>query len=335
MSTVTDQKSAGSLDKGQGLALYQTMVRIRAFEDAIHVLKANDELEGFIHLTVGQEAVDAGICAALRADDSVFTSFRNHGQCIAKGVDTKAMMAEMFGRSTGCCGGKGGSMHLADHAKYIFGGNGIVGSAPPLALGPALTAKTLGTSQVSVGFFGEGAAQQGVTHEAMNFAATLELPVVFVCTNNRYAQSTPVDYNSAVADIAARADGYAMPAVIVDGQSVLDVYEAARTAVEHARAGNGPSLIEAKTFLFYGAWEGEHPDSKTYRDPELEASFLARDPIVLFGNQLIESGWASREQIGALRSEAEAETSDAIEYARSSPWPAPEHTETDVYAPAS
>lgn len=332
MSTVSEQNVAGSLDRELANDLYRTMVRIREFEDRIHVLKADDELEGFIHLTVGQEAVDAGVVAALQPDDSVFTSFRNHGQCIAKGVDTKSMMAEMFGRATGCNRGKGGSMHLADHSKSIFGGNGIVGSSPPLALGPALSAKTLGTSHVSVAFFGEGAAQQGVTHESMNFAATMRLPVVFLCANNRYAQSTPVDYNSAVLDIAARAEAYAMPGVIVDGQNVSEVYEAALAAVERARAGEGPTLIEAKTFLFYGAWEGEHPDSKTYRDPELEASFLARDPIDLHGRVLLERGWATEADLEAIRSEARAEIAAAEEFARSSPWPAPEETLTDVYA---
>jgi hypothetical protein len=160
--TVVDERASDErLTPAVSVEIYRTMVRIRAFEDRIHELKGNDELEGFIHLSVGQEAVDAGMCAALQEDDSVFTTFRNHGQCIAKGVDMRAMMAEMFGRATGCCRGKGGSMHLADHSKRLFGGNGIVGSSPPLALGPALTAKTLGTEQVSVAFFGEGAAQQG------------------------------------------------------------------------------------------------------------------------------------------------------------------------------
>jgi pyruvate dehydrogenase E1 component alpha subunit len=336
MSTTAESTALpASISRDVARELHRTMVRIRSFEDRVHELKAREELEGFIHLVVGQEAVDAGVVAHLRPTDSLFTSFRNHGQAIAKGMDVDAMMAEMFGRATGTNRGKGGSMHISDHSLRMFGGNGIVGSSPPLALGPALTAKTLGTDEVAVAFFGEGAAQQGVTHEAMNFAATQSLPVIFVCSNNRYAQSTTVDYNSAIPDIAARAAAYAMPGEIVDGQDAIAMYEVAGAAVERARAGDGPTLIEAKTYLFYGAWEGEHPDSKTYRSPELDAHFLGRDPIELLAARLVAAGAATEEELAEDKRAAEAEVDAAVEFARESPWPAPEEVATDVYAPAA
>jgi pyruvate dehydrogenase E1 component alpha subunit len=195
MAVMDGQVKKPELSKSLGLQLYQTMTRIRTFEDKIRDLNTAGELEGYIHLAVGQEGVDAGVCANLGRTDALFTSFRNQGQCIARGLEIDAMMAEMFGRSTGTNRGKGGSMHLADHSRYMFGGNGIVGSSPPLALGPALTSKVRGTKEVSVSFFGEGAAQQGTTHEAMNPATIWKLPVIFVCTNNFYAQSTPVTYS--------------------------------------------------------------------------------------------------------------------------------------------
>jgi pyruvate dehydrogenase E1 component alpha subunit len=331
MAVMDGQVKKPELSKSLGLQLYQTMTRIRTFEDKIRDLNTAGELEGYIHLAVGQEGVDAGVCANLGRTDALFTSFRNHGQCIAKGLEIDAMMAEMFGRSTGTNRGKGGSMHLADHSRYMFGGNGIVGSSPPLALGPALTSKVRGTKEVSVSFFGEGAAQQGTTHEAMNLASIWKLPVIFVCTNNFYAQSTPVTYSSAVHDISARGEAYGMPGVMVDGQDVVQVYEVASEAVDRARSGQGPTLIEAKTFLFYGAWEGEHPDSKNYRSKELEAQFLARDPIQLLAQQLIGRGWAADSDLEAIRQAAVREIEAAVDFARGSAKPSPEDALKDVY----
>jgi pyruvate dehydrogenase E1 component alpha subunit len=305
------------------LQTFETMVRIRAFEDKVHELKADDELDGFIHLVAGQEAIDAVVCGLLENDDSIFTTFRNHGQCIAKGMSTRAMMAEMFGRDSGCCRGKGGSMHLADHSKHMFGGNGIVGSSPPLALGPALAAKTLGTTQVSVAFFGEGAAQQGTTQEALNLAAIWDLPVIFVCSNNMYAQATPIDYASRVPNIAERAAAYGMPGVTVDGQNAAEVYETAHEAIARARSGGGPTLIEGKTWLYYGAWEGEHPDAKVYRSVELDNDYKRRDPIAIHSQLLLETGWATETEgrLEKVRAAAAAEIEDAVSYARASNWP--------------
>lgn len=331
MNTVT-QETPIETSRELALELHRTMARVRAFEERLHRLVADREVEGFVHLTVGQEGVDVGVCSLLRADDAVFTSFRNHGQCIAKGMEMRPMMAEMFGRATGCNRGKGGSMHLADHDRWVFGGNGLVGSAPPLALGPALSARTLGEGRVAVCFFGEGAAQQGVVHESMNLASIWRLPVVFVCANNNYAQSTPLHFNSSVRDIAARAAAYDMPGEIVDGQDVLAVRSAAERAIERARAGEGPTLLEAKTFLYHGAWEGEHPLSMSYRDRELEAHFLARDPVGLLADRVVQEGWATRAEIERTLSAAEDEVTDAVDYARSSPWPEPAELASDVYA---
>lgn len=334
MTTVTDTPSVAA-SREVALDLHRTMARIRAFEERCRTLVAEREIEGFVHLTVGQEGVDAGVVAALREDDAVFTSFRNHGQCIAKGMRMDAMMAEMFGRATGCNKGKGGSMHLADHSRWVFGGNGLVGSAPPLALGPALSARARGTEQVAVCFFGEGAAQQGVVHEAMNLASIWKLPVLFVCANNTYAQSTPISFNSAVGDIAARAAAYDMPGEIVDGQDALAVHGAASAAIARARAGEGPTLLEAKTFLYYGAWEGEHPLSMSYRDRALEEHYLSRDPITLLGARIVAEGWAGEETLAQTLREAEGEVDAAVEHARESAWPALEECATDVYAPAA
>lgn len=333
MTTISAHQHIGEvMDESTALGLYRNMVRIRAFEDRVHTLKANDELEGFIHLTTGQEAVDAGVCALLQQQDAVFTSFRNHGQAIAKGLDINAMMAEMFGRATGCNRGRGGSMHISDHSLSFFGGNGIVGSSPPLALGPALTAKLRRTAHVSVCFFGDGAMQQGVVHESMNLAATWKLPVVFVCANNTYAQSTRLAYNSAVQDLASRAGAYAFPGVTVDGQDVVKVFKAAAEAVDRARAGDGPSLLEAVTDLFMGAWEGEHPDSKTYRDPDRDELFRSRDPIGLLGNQLVAASWATAEDLATVSDAAAKEVDDAVAFARASPWPTLDDNQMEVYA---
>jgi pyruvate dehydrogenase E1 component alpha subunit len=323
--------SSHQIDQAHALKIYRLMVRMRVFEERVHVLNANGELEGFIHLMTGQEAVDASVGCLLRDDDAVFSSFRNHGQCIAKGMDLESMMAELFGREGGCCRGNGGSMHFADHSKRMFGGNGIVGSSPPLALGPALAARTLGTDDVSVAFFGEGAAQQGTTHEALNLAAVWDLPVIFVCANNMYAQATPITYASRVPDIAARASAYGMAGLTVDGQDAVAIYEAASTAIDRARRGKGPTLVEAKTFLYYGAWEGEHPDSKVYRSKQLEDEFRRRDPIELHREVLLGRDWASEPELQSIHEAATDEIDRAVEFARASRWPDPADLVSAVY----
>lgn len=335
MSTVTPEPAVGAASRELANDLYRTMARIRAFEDRLHQLVADREIEGFVHLTVGQEAVDVGVVSLLEQDDSVFTSFRNHGQGLAKGMDMNAMMAEMFGRATGTNRGKGGSMHLSDHSRFMFGGNGLVGSAPPLALGPALSAKLRGGEQVAVCFFGEGGAQQGVVHESMNLAAVWKLPVIFVCANNRYAQSTSIKFNSPIEDLAQRAAAYDMPGQTLDGQDVLAVREAAEAAIARARAGEGPTFLEAKTFLYYGAWEGEHPLSKTYREADVEAYFRSRDPLDVLAARIAAESWASDDELARVRADAEREVDAAVAFARESPYPELAEIATDVYAPTA
>ncbi len=316
------------LSKDQALLIYERMRLIRAFEERVRELFAAGEIPGFVHLYAGEEAVAVGVCSHLTDDDYITSTHRGHGHCIAKGVDVKPMMAELYGRSTGSCRGKGGSMHIADVSKGMLGANGIVGGGPPLACGAALTAKTLGTDQVAVCFFGDGAAEQGTTHEGMNLAAIWKLPVIFVCENNGFAESTPVDYHCAVTDIAERAASYDIPGVSVDGLDVMAVYEAAAAAVARARAGEGPSLIETKTWRYYGHFEG---DQITYRTPEQDQAARERDPIQRFAEQIVSQGIVSQADLDAIDGKAEAAIDEAVEYAESSPLPETAETLTDVY----
>jgi len=316
------------LTKDKALSMYERTALIRAFEERVAKLFADGEIPGFVHLYAGEEAVAVGVCAHLNDDDFITSTHRGHGHCIAKGVDVKGMMAELFGRATGLCRGKGGSMHIADVSRGMLGANGIVGGGPPLAAGAGLTAKTLGTRQVAVCFFGDGAAEQGTTHEAMNLAAIWKLPVIFVCENNGFAESTPVSYHCAVSDIAERAAAYNIPGVSVDGLDVVAIYEAAGAAVERARSGDGPSLIEAKTWRYHGHFEG---DQVTYRTAEQEQEYRERDPIRAYAQQLLARGLATEVELKELDDKAEAAVEEAVAYARSSPVPAPDECLTDVY----
>src|SRR5262249_8351678 len=245
------------LSRDRLLETYRTMRTIRSFEQTLNELSQAGRVPGFLHLYAGEEAVAAGVSIGLGDNDYVASTHRGHGHAIAKGVDLNAMMAEIFGKSSGVCKGKGGSMHIADVEKGMLGANGIVGGGIPLACGAALTAKTLGTGGVAVCFFGDGAANQGTFHEGLNLAAIWNLPVIFVCENNGYAESTPVRYHCAASDIANRASAYEIPGVVVDGLDVFAVYEAAQEAIGRARRGEGPSLLEAKTYRFYGHFQGD------------------------------------------------------------------------------
>ena len=245
------------LSRDAALAMYERMALIRAFEERVAKLFADGLIPGFVHLYAGEEAVAVGVCAHLNDGDYITSTHRGHGHCIAKGVPTGEMMAELFGRSGGSCNGKGGSMHIADVSRGMLGANGIVGGGPPLAAGAGLTAKVLGTGAVAVCFFGDGAAEQGTTHEAMNLAAIWKLPVLFVCENNQFAESTPVSYHCAAASIADRAASYNIPGVTVDGYDVIAVHEAAGEAIARARRREGPTLIEAKTWRYFGHFEGD------------------------------------------------------------------------------
>ena len=236
---------------------YERMVLIRTFEDKIHQLIPQHRLPGFAHLSAGQEAVPVGVCAHLDDKDFITSTHRGHGHCIAKGVDVGAMMAELYGKSTGTSKGKGGSFHMGDLNRGMLGTNGIVGAGLPLACGPALVAKVKGTRQVAASFFGEGAANQGAFHEAINLAAVWNLPVLFICENNLYSEATPAEYTIKIENIAQRADAYGIPGVVADGMDFFDVYEKVLQAVQRAREGEGPTLLEAKTYRYFGHYEGD------------------------------------------------------------------------------
>jgi len=274
---------------------------------------------GAVHLSIGEEAVPVGVCANLNDDDAVLSTHRSHGHFLAKGGDVKAALAELMGRETGCSRGCGGSMHLFDPRITFLGGNGIVGAGIAIALGPAFAAKYRGTQQVSVAFFGDGAANQGTFHESLNLAALWTLPVVFVCENNLYANVTPFALSFPTADIAPRAQGYGIPGVIVDGQDVLGVYEVAGEAVRRARAGAGPTLIEAKTYRF----EGHCGVSSGHQNPEECAEWRKRDPIALFEQKLQSDGVMPAEEQAELREEVLVEIDEAEAFARDSGLPRP------------
>jgi pyruvate dehydrogenase E1 component alpha subunit len=316
------------LTREQTVWIYERMRLIRSFEERVATLFADGRIPGFVHLYAGEEAVAVGVCAHLGQRDYITSTHRGHGHCIAKGVPPNEMMAELFGRATGSCRGKGGSMHIADVSRGMLGANGIVGGGPPLAAGAGLTARTLGTGAVAVCFFGDGAAEQGTTHEAMNLAAIWKLPVVFVCENNQFAESTPVAYHCAATSIADRAAAYSIPGVLVDGYDVVAVHEAAGEAVGRARRGEGPSLLEARTWRYFGHFEG---DQVTYRTAEQSAAYREHDPLTVFAGQATERGLLSTGDLERIDQEAERQVEDAIAFAERSPLPAPEESLTDVY----
>lgn len=317
-----------SLTKEKMIELYTTMKKIRTFEDTISELFAAGKLPGFVHLYAGEEAIGVGVCAHLTDRDYITSTHRGHGHCIAKGVDINSMMAEVYGKATGACKGKGGSMHIADVDKGMLGANGIVGAGGPLACGSGLTAKTLGTDQVTVCFFGDGAAAQGTMHESMNLASIWNLPVVFVCENNGYAESTPWEYHCAAKNISDRAAAYDMPGVTVDGTDLLAVYEAAEEAIARARRGEGPSLIECRGFRYYGHFEG---DAALYFTAEEKERNHARDPIEKFKKRGLEKDLFTEDECAKLDAEIAALVEAAVQFAEESPWPALEEVLTDVY----
>jgi len=316
------------LSREAALAIYERMALIRAFEERVAKLFADGRIPGFVHLYPGEEAGAVGVCSHLNDGDYITSTHRGHGHCIAKGVPIGEMMAELFGRSGGSCKGKGGSMHIADVSRGMLGANGIVGGGPPLAAGAGLTAKVLGTGAVAVCFFGDGAAEQGTTHEAMNLAAIWKLPVVFVCENNQFAESTPVSYHCAATSIADRAASYNIPGFSVDGYDVIAVYEAGGEAIARARRGDGPALIEPKTWRYFGHFEG---DQVTYRTAEQTAAYREHDPLTTFAKQAGERGLLTEEDVDSIHQNAEREVDEAIAIAEASPLPAPDEALTDVY----
>jgi pyruvate dehydrogenase E1 component alpha subunit len=278
---------------------------------------------------IGEEGVAAGVCASLRHDDFITSTHRGHGHAIAKGCDLSPMMAEIYGRETGLCKGRGGSMHVADFSRGMIGANAIVGGGVALATGAGLSAQVRGTDQVAVAFFGDGAANQGVLHESLNLAAIWNLPVVYVCENNGFAESTPAAYATSVDDIAVRASAYGIPGTVVDSRDVLAVYEVAREAIDRARRGDGPTLLEAKTYRIRGHFEG---DPELYRDDDERREAADRDPIPRLRAQLLGDAVATGEELETMQAEILAHIDEAIEFAKSSPWPDPTEITRYVYA---
>ena len=311
------------------LELYRVMVIIREFERRALAEVTSRRVFGGMHLSIGQEAVAAGISANLTDYDYVASTHRGHGHCIAKGVDVKPMMAELLGRIGGTNKGKGGSQHVADMRKGMLGANAIVAGSVPLAVGAALKAKLKGEDSISVAYFGDGAANQGVVHESMNLASIWKLPVLFVCENNGYAQSTPFEYATSVDDIAKRASAYSMPGIVVDGMDVFAVYEETAQLIKRSRAGEGPALLECKTYRFYGHYTGD--DTRKYRLPEEEERWRKKDPIELFREHVLGEESLVEGDLDEIQAEVMALIEEAVTYADQSPMPPVEELLTDVY----
>lgn len=317
-----------AIEKERLLWMYTNMVKIRLFESRVAELFAAGKIPGFVHLYVGEEGVATGVCAHLRDDDYITSTHRGHGHLISKGGDLKLMMAELFGKRTGYCKGKGGSMHIADVDLGILGANGIVGGGPPIATGAALAAKYKGTDQVVACFFGDGASNQGTFHEGLNLAAIWKLPVIFVAENNMYGISFSQTRSMTVPDIADRAAAYDIPGLVVDGNDVLAVYEAAGEAVKRARAGEGPTLVECKTYRYRGHFEG---DPTIYRSKEEVEMWKEKDPIPRYQAKLLEMGVLTEAEIKEIEQRTTRMIDEAVQFAEESPWPTPEEILDDVY----
>ena len=312
------------------IEMYQCMVTIRQFEEGAAGLMRDGRIKGMLHLYAGEEAVAVGACFAVGKEDYIASTHRGHGHLIAKGGDPKGMYAELFGRQDGYCRGKGGSVHIADLDLGILGANGIVGAGPPIAVGAAFAAQYKGERRVSLCFFGDGASNQGTVHEAMNLAAVLKLPVVFVCENNLYGEWTGQDRHQTIKDIAERARAYAMPGVTVDGMDVLAVHEAIGEAVERARRGGGPSLVECKTYRYF-----DHMgvgDGAADRPAEEMQEWRARDAIVRFRRHLVQTEALTEAEAEGIDRGVAARIEEAIAFAEASPLPTEEDLLTDVYA---
>jgi pyruvate dehydrogenase E1 component alpha subunit len=319
----------GELTKEQLLEAYRVMRTIRDFEERLHTEFATGEIPGFVHLYAGEEAIAAGVMAHLRPDDYVASTHRGHGHAIAKGCDVKAMMAEIYGKATGLCRGKGGSMHIADLSKGMLGANGIVGGGPPLVCGVGLKAKVTKTDQVGISFTGDGGSNQGTFLESLNLAASWHLPVVFVVENNGYAESTSTNYHQSGIDVAKRADGFGLPGITVDGFDFFAVHEAAGEAIARARSGGGPTLLECKVMRYFGHFEG---DQQTYRgEGEVEALRRERDCLAAFARRVTEAGIIEADELSAIDEATKRLMDEAVAEAKAAPDPTAADVLTDVY----
>lgn len=309
--------------------IYKKMLDIRNFENKVHELFIGGEIPGFVHLYAGQEAIAVGVCAHLTNTDYITSTHRGHGHCIAKECDLNGMMAEIFGKETGLCKGKGGSMHIADIDKGMLGANGVVGGGFPLAVGAGLRNKYLKTQDVVICFFGDGAASEGVFHEGLNLAKIWDLPVIFVNENNMFAESTPQWYSSASKTIAERAVAYSMPGIKVDGKNLVEVYQAAGEAIDRARKGEGPSLIECVSYRNYGHFEGDEQKYKAQEGEEKE--FAKRDCLLEFREYVIKEGLLTAKQVDEMEEQSTNDIAAAVKFAEDSPIPRSEALLEDVF----
>ena len=318
----------------QLIELLRKMILIREFDELAIKLRTAGRIYGAVHPYVGQEAVAVGVCSNLTNADRVTSTHRGHGHCIAKGADVKRMMAELFGRVDGYCKGKGGSMHIADFSVGMLGANGIVGGGLPMATGAALAAQLEGKGNVAVCFFGDGAVAEGEFHEALNISSVWKLPVVFVCENNQYAANNAVGVQHRITDVAVHAGSYGLPGVTIDGNDVLAVSEAARTAIERARRGEGPTLVECKTYRWYFHAMRNAPPPETRPASEI-AQWKERDPIARLAADLIARRVISESNLGGLQRQVQSDLQEAVVFAEASPFPDPKDVLVDMYAPSS
>ena len=310
--------------------LYRTMVRIRLFEEKVGELFLGGEIPGFVHLYIGEEAIATGVCANLKTDDYLTSTHRGHGHCIAKGAVIKPMMAEIFGKITGYCKGKGGSMHIADFSVGMLGANGVVGGGINLAVGAALASKMKKSNQVAVTFFGDGASNRGTVHEGMNMAAIWKLPVLFVCEHNQYASTTPSGFGVSVPDLSVRAQGYGIPSATVQGNDVFATHEASKKALAHIRSGKGPYMLEFKTYRVKGHFVG---DPELYRSrQEVQEHFDNDDPLKNFARVVLEKKWLPQKEMDTIFAAVKEEVATAVEDARKDPYPADSELFNDYYA---
>lgn len=322
-----EQIAVAPPDTEEAAAIWRRMVRIREFETRVSHIAENKEAEGYLHTYAGEEAVACGVIPLLRSDDWIASTYRNHGHAIARDVPLEGIAGELFGKETGVCGGKGGSMHVADQNLGMIGAMGIVAAGLPIAAGAAFASNYLGDDKVAVSFFGDGAVHQGAWHEALEFAALFSCPVIFVCENNLYAESTAVDYHLLAGTVSAMAGPYRIPAIEVDGMDVLAVREATTRALHHARSGAGPVLIEAMTYRYGGQFEG---DLQTYKPPAEVAYWRSRDPLPAFRKRAAEFGLSS-EELDTIENTARDEVAQAFAHASAAKWPSLDAVTTDVY----
>lgn len=317
------------LSRDELLKAYRTMAAARHFEDSVFQNFSDGKIPGFVHLSAGQEATAAGVYMALDERDWIATTHRAHGQCIARGLDLQETMDEIYGATTGVCGGKGGSMHIADLDKGMLGANGIIGATGPLAVGAGLSARAKGENGVAVAFYGDGGSNQGLIFEAYNLANIWKLPVIFICEDNGYAEATPSSYSVAGSQVA-RANGFGMPAVEVDGFDFFAIHDAMKDAVERARNGEGPSLLHIKTARFYGHFVG---DAQTYRgDGEIDKLRADKDCLKLFREKVVETGLLTDDQLDEIYEEEKQRVADAASAAQAAPRATEADLMTDVYA---